>query len=106
MTKQDYADGIPISPLLNKIENKHNSAKKVLLLKGRLIRICLMCIAVAITISLIAKFLVTLINVVTNIAFYGKFDLGFNSPANNHLGYWVVLIPAIGGIIVGFMALY
>jgi len=65
-----------------------------------------MCIAVAAAISLIAKFLVTLINVVTNIAFYGKFDLGFNSPANNHLGIWVVLIPAIGGIIVGFMALY
>ena len=65
-----------------------------------------MCIAVAVAISLIARFLVTLINVVTNIAFYGKFDLGFNSPANNHLGIWVVLIPAIGGIIVGFMALY
>ncbi len=65
-----------------------------------------MCIAVAVAISFIAKFLVTLINVVTNIAFYGKFDLGFNSPSNNHLGIWVVLIPAIGGIIVGFMALY
>jgi len=65
-----------------------------------------MCIAVAVAISLIAKFLVTLINFVTNIAFYGKLDLGFNSPADNHLGLWVIAIPAIGGVIVGFMALY
>jgi len=106
MTKKDYDGGIPISPLLNNLEHKESSLKKTLLQKSRLIRICLMSIAVAVAISLIAKFLVTLINVVTNIAFYGKLDLGFNSPANNHLGYWVVLIPAIGGIIVGFMALY
>ena len=106
MTNKVYDSGIPISPLLSKLEQKEGDSKKALLQKGRLIKICLMCIAVAVTISLIAKFLVTLINVVTNIAFYGKFDLGFNSPANNHLGVWVVLIPAIGGIIVGFMALY
>jgi len=106
MTNKVYDSGIPISPLLSKLEQKEGDSKKALLQKGRLIKICLMCIAVAVAISLIAKFLVTLINVVTNIAFYGKFDLGFNSPANNHLGIWVVLIPAIGGIIVGFMALY
>ena len=106
MTNKVYDSGIPISPLLSKLEDKEGNSKKALLQKGRLIKICLMCIAVAVAISLIARFLVTLINVVTNIAFYGKFDLGFNSPANNHLGIWVVLIPAIGGIIVGFMALY
>ncbi|MEO6633667.1 MAG: chloride channel protein, partial [Mucilaginibacter sp.] len=106
MTNNVYDSGIPISPLLSKLEQKEGDSKKALLQKGRLIKICLMCIAVAVAISLIAKFLVTLINVVTNIAFYGKFDLGFNSPANNHLGVWVILIPAIGGIIVGFMALY
>src|SRR6195952_273005 len=106
MTNKVYDSGIPISPLLSKLEQKEGDSKKALLQKGRLIKICLMCIAVAVAISLIAKFLVTLINVVTNIAFYGKFDLGFNSPANNHLGVWVILIPAIGGVIVGFMALY
>lgn len=106
MTKKDYDNGIPISPLLSNLESKEGDSKKALLMKSRLIKICLMSIAVAVAISFIAKFLVTLINVVTNIAFYGEFSLGFNSPANNHLGPWVVLIPAIGGIIVGFMALY
>ncbi|MDB4922466.1 chloride channel protein [Mucilaginibacter sp.] len=106
MKRKDYDSGIPISPLLSNLENKEGGSKKALLLKSRLIRICLMSVTVAITISLIAKFLVTLINFVTNVAFYGKADLGFNSPASNHLGIWVIFIPAIGGVIVGFMALY
>lgn len=88
------------------MEHREGGSKKVFLQKSRLIRICLMSVTVAIAISLIAKFLVTLINFVTNVAFYGKIDLGFNSPASNHLGIWVIFIPAIGGIIVGFMALY
>ncbi len=72
MTKKDYDSGIPISPLLGKLESNEGGTKKALLMKGRLIKICLMSIAVAVAISLIANFLVTLINVVTNIAFYGE----------------------------------
>jgi H+/Cl- antiporter ClcA/predicted transcriptional regulator len=43
---------------------------------------------------------------VTNISFYGLLDIHFHSPAANHLGLWVILVPAIGGIAVGIMALY
>lgn len=96
---------IPISPLLNAFEGSQNN-KKNNYLKTRLLRICFYAVLVAVAICFIAKFLVTLINVVTNIAFFGKFDLGFHSPAGNHLGWWVIVIPAIGGIIVGLMALY
>ncbi|MDB5087585.1 MAG: chloride channel protein [Mucilaginibacter sp.] len=106
MTRKEYDKDIPISPLLSKMETREDGSKKGFLQKNRLIRICLMSVTVAIAISLIAKFLVTLINFVTNAAFYGKIDLGFSSPASNHLGIWVIFIPAIGGIIVGFMALY
>lgn len=106
MTHKEHDNGIPISPLLSNMEYREGGSKKAFLQKSRIIRICLMSVTVAIAISLIAKFLVTLINFVTNVAFYGKIDLGFNSPASNHLGIWVIFIPAIGGIIVGFMALY
>lgn len=75
-------------------------------MKTRLIFISAICILIACLISIIAKGLVYLINVVTNISFYGTLDAGFHSPANNHLGLWVIVIPAIGGIIVGLMALY
>jgi len=100
------ANGIPISPSLNYVPENNDDVKKNTILKKRLIGLSAMCICVAAAVSLIAKFLVSLINMVTNAAFYGKFSLNFYSPADNHLGLWVIAIPAIGGVIVGIMALY
>lgn len=106
MKKNDLKNGIPISPFLTRLDNDTDPVKKSTFLKARLLRICAYAVAVAVFISLIAKVLVSLINLVTNIAFYGSLSLAFHSPAANHLGLWVIAIPAIGGIIVGFMALY
>lgn len=102
----NYNNGIPISPALGSLPDTNEDAKKSLSLKKRLITISILCIAVAVAISLVAKVLVSLINLVTNISFYGSFSLKFNSPAYNHLGIWVIAVPVIGGIIVGIMALY
>jgi H+/Cl- antiporter ClcA len=41
-----------------------------------------------------------------NIVFYHRFVTDFSSARHNQLGLWVVLMPVIGGIIVGFMAKY
>jgi CIC family chloride channel protein len=104
--QESFKNGIPISPSLNTSEFKDESTTKRYFLKKRLIRISLISVAVAVLVSIIAKVLIYLIDLVTNISFYGKFDFGFHSPAYNHLGPWVIVVPAIGGIIVGFMALY
>ncbi|MDB5003596.1 MAG: chloride channel protein [Mucilaginibacter sp.] len=106
MKNADIQDGIPISPLLNNLEIAEGNIQKKFIEKSRLLTICIYAVTVAIAISFIAKILVSLINLVTNISFYGSFSLGFNSPANNHLGAWVIVVPAIGGIVVGLMALY
>ncbi|WP_316814518.1 chloride channel protein [Pedobacter nyackensis] len=74
--------------------------------KKRLLQISLLSITVAVVISIIAKFLVLLIHLVTNICFYGSFDTSFRSPADNHLGLFVIILPAIGGLLVGLMALF
>jgi H+/Cl- antiporter ClcA len=74
--------------------------------KRRIFIICLMAIGVAIAISLIAKFLIYLIYFITNVSFYGRFSIAHSTPAANTMGWWVILIPAAGGIIVGLMALY
>ena len=74
--------------------------------KNRVVVISLLSVLIAICISFIAKLLVNLINGVTNISFYGNLSIANNSPANNSLGLWVILIPVAGGIIVGLMALY
>jgi len=102
-TKQN---AIPVSPSLNDLYNFKSGLKGTRQMKTRLIFISALCILIACLISVIAKGLVYLINIVTNISFYGMLDAGFHSPANNHLGLWVIVIPAIGGVIVGFMALY
>ncbi|XHR94527.1 chloride channel protein [Mucilaginibacter sp. UC70_90] len=102
-TKQN---AIPVSPSLNDLYNFKSGLKGTRQMKTRLIFISALCILIAGLISVIAKGLIYLINIVTNISFYGTLDAGFHSPANNHLGSWVIVIPAIGGIIVGIMALY
>jgi len=106
MKKTSITGGIPISPTLNYIENNTNGHGKDTAAKIRLLRISCFSIVVAMAISLVAKFLVWLINIITNLSFYGTFTGTFHSPAGNHLGLWVIIIPAIGGVLVGLMALY
>ncbi|MFD0749569.1 chloride channel protein [Mucilaginibacter calamicampi] len=106
MEKINNAAGIPISPLLANMENSLSADNTMQLVKQRLLKICVLSVIVSVAISLIAKVLITLINIVTGVAFFGKFMTDYHSPAENHLGWWVVIIPAIGGLLVGFMALY
>jgi H+/Cl- antiporter ClcA len=54
----------------------------------------------------IAYVLYNLIGLFTNIFFYHRFAVAFTSARLNHLGAWVIITPAIGGVIVGFMAKY
>jgi CIC family chloride channel protein len=54
----------------------------------------------------IAWILYKLIGLCTNLFFFHRFDTAFVSPRMSHLGAWVIFIPVIGGLIVGFMAKY
>ncbi len=58
----------------------------------------------AIIVGFIAKGLVLLISFFTQFFFFGNFSFHEVSPSENTLGYWVILIPTIGGLIVGVMA--
>lgn len=105
MKHQHQEGGIPISPSLSAITtdflgSDNNFSKK------RLLRISVLSILIAAVITLVAKFLILLINVVTNLSFFGTLSLAYYDPAANHLGLWVIVVPAIGGALVGVMALY
>jgi H+/Cl- antiporter ClcA len=54
----------------------------------------------------IAWILYKLIGLFTNLFFFHRFETAFVSPRMSHLGAWVIFIPVIGGLIVGFMAKY
>ncbi|MBK9713955.1 MAG: chloride channel protein [Kouleothrix sp.] len=65
-----------------------------------------MALAIGVASALIAALLVRLIALATNLAFYRRLSFADASPAGSTLGYWVVLIPAVGGLIIGLMARY
>jgi CIC family chloride channel protein len=72
----------------------------------RLGTISLLAAAVGVIAGVVAFLLYNLIGLFTNLAFYHIWSFHFRSPAENQLGPWVIVIPVIGGIVVGFMAKY
>src|SRR6202790_363327 len=62
--------------------------------------------AVGMIAGVVAFLLYNLIGLLTNLAVYHIWSFHFRSPADNQLGPWVITIPVVGGIIVGFMAKY
>jgi CIC family chloride channel protein len=72
----------------------------------RILTLTLMALVIGVATAVIAYVLVGLIALVTNLAFYQQFSFANTSPADNTLGYWVILVPAVGGLIIGLMARY
>jgi chloride channel protein, CIC family len=72
----------------------------------RLIVISGMALVIGAICAVIAVVLLKLIGFFTNLFFYGRFSLALTSPAHNHLGPLVIVIPAVGGLIIGLMARY
>src|ERR1700678_2778022 len=54
--------------------------------------------------TLLAVLLLRLIALSTNLFYYHRLSLAFVSPAGSSLGHWMVIIPVMGGLIVGLMA--
>ena len=73
---------------------------------NRLLPISAIAIVLGIVSSYVALWLIRLIDFCTNLFFYQTFSFQHTSPADHHLGAWVILVPVAGGIIIGFMARY
>src|SRR6185369_811214 len=56
--------------------------------------------------GVIAYLLYDLIALISNLVFYHRVSLQFAGLRNHVLGPWVIIVPAIGGLIVGLMAKY
>jgi chloride channel protein, CIC family len=72
-------------------------------LEPEVIKICGCALVVGLIGGLVAQGLLELIYLFTNIFFYGKLSFAITYPTNNHVGLWVILIPALGGLVVGVM---
>ncbi len=56
--------------------------------------------------ALVAKALLWLIALITNIAFFQRFSASPALPQQSHLGIWVIVVPVIGALFIGLMARY
>lgn len=74
--------------------------------RRRILLICTLSCAVAIASVGVAHLLLLAINFCTNLFYFQTFSLQESSPAQNTLGFAAVLVPALGGLIVGIMARY
>ncbi len=54
----------------------------------------------------VAYALIWLIALITNLSFHHRFSATLATPEGNHLGFWVVLVPVAGALVIGLMARY
>jgi chloride channel protein, CIC family len=72
----------------------------------RIVLISLLAAGVGLLAGIVAYLLYKLIGLFTNVFFFHDFSTTFRSVGGHHLGWWVFLVPVIGGLIVGAMAKY
>jgi CIC family chloride channel protein len=73
---------------------------------ARVIPISLLAIGIGLVSTFVAWALLRLIGFFTNAFYYGHMSTLLVSPAGNHLGWFAVLIPIAGGLVIGLMARY
>ena len=72
----------------------------------RILVLSLMALVIGAISAVVAYVLVWLIAVITNITFYQRFSAVFQSPQAHRLGPFVIIVPVIGGLIIGLTARY
>ena len=97
-------DALPVSPALGASLDAARMPRRSTLVEPRVLFVCALAVLLGIAAAFIARILVKLIDLVTNLAFLGRWSFADASPAQHDLGAWVILVPVVGGLIVGLMA--
>jgi H+/Cl- antiporter ClcA len=98
--------GLPIAPSIADALKTVPAPAAEPIVDRHVVWITTLAIFLGVAAALIAQILLRLIWLVTGIAFHGTFSTHPQTPLANHLGLWVLLVPVVGGIIVGIMARY
>ena len=72
----------------------------------RVILLSIMAIPIGALSAVVAKVLIWLIAVITNLSFFFRLSSTPVQPQQSHLGWWVIAIPVVGALIIGLMARY
>ncbi|HXJ03662.1 MAG TPA: chloride channel protein [Candidatus Acidoferrum sp.] len=72
----------------------------------RVVPISFLAMGIGILCAFVALALLRLIGLFTNLFYFGRWNSAMVSPAGNHLGFYSVLVPIGGALIIGVMARY
>ncbi len=72
----------------------------------RVVPISLLAMLIGVICAFVALVLLRLIGLFTNLFYYGHWSSAMVSPAGNHLGFYSVLVPIGGALVIGVMARY
>src|SRR5205807_9308677 len=72
----------------------------------RMVLVSFLAAVIGLVAGLVAYALYKLIGLFTNLFFFHRWSADFTSARFHHLGWWVILVPVAGGLIVGVMAKY
>jgi len=97
-------EGLPVAPSMGPGLASAHIAPHAANVNRRTVLVCALAIGVAVMAAGIAQVLQRLIALVTNLAFRGTASLEAVGPTTSHLGPWVILVPPLGGVLVGVMA--
>src|SRR4051812_19361941 len=72
----------------------------------RMLPLCALAIVIGLLSAVVAKVLLSLIALFTNLFFFHRFSDAMVTPSTNTLGPLLLLVPTAGGLIIGLMARY
>ena len=104
--RERSAPGLPIAPSMGLALDAVNAPIDRASVDRRVLGISGLAVGLGLVAAVIARLLTSLIGLITNLAFHGRWSTTFASPAGNDLGWLVVGVPVVGGLIVGVMARY
>ncbi len=99
-------EGLPVAPSMGVALESVVTPQLSTTVSARVVFLSLIAIVIGLAAGVVAQVLLALIGLITNLCFYGRLTTQFLSPAANHLGVFVILVPVLGGVVVGLMARY
>lgn len=101
-------EGLPVSPSLGMTLEAATVPQRRTVMDRRVVLMCLISIGVALVAGFVAHGLILLINLITHLSFFGRVSaetVRFDGPGFTPR-LWMVFVPIVGAVIVGFMARY
>ena len=97
---------IPVSPSLDAAMNELRTPIREPTISTRVVYMTGIAVVIGVAAGIVAVVLAGLIGLITNFAFFGRFGTDLVAPAGGRGGWWLLVIPTLGGLIVGLMARY